>query len=624
MAFGIAKLQLSFLKILSHSNLLPFFGPVNYYEVANNESSPPEKVVAFCKNNPNFVDLINFFLAAEIAESSIIECCKLFKLEFYQVIIESPIDLIIKTRGILAHDILALETKCPYISTENILEMSIVSYLKNLLLHSGHTYYSLNDIYKKIKPIFTTLTTVQYHDTVIEMEKAGYIVRKREFASLYGIAMAESNVFKQIAFRQSKFVSGNEEFKSLDTKLDSDQILAILNTYREPVSIICGPPGSGKSKVIESIVDAAIDAGISAKKISLMATLGKAAKKLQHKDVSFSSTVHLGLSVESQSELDEIINGNIPHSLLDKELVLIDESSFLCLSMIARLLKSVPTTCRIVLIGDEDQLAPIGFGFIFRDLISSKLVPITRLKGNYRSESGIKTFADEVNAGAFNGNEPKDYLGHVHFMWTQNDGATKDALERYIPRLIVHQSLDYIHDLQVLVPTHRTYVGTQSINKLMQSCINADAKSKLRMDIGLFKHNDKVMFTKNSIKDGISNGDLAKITHIENDDDNITFSLSTESRTHYYTEAQMGLVTLAYASTIHKFNGCEIDYVAIVIPHEKISMLTKNELYSAITRARKGVFVFGSQYQFERALRHSSTNSRITMKSIDTAQIDNK
>ena len=617
-------MKLSFLKILSHSNLLPFFGPVNYYEVAKTESSPPEKVVAFCENNPDFVKLIYSFLAADIAEASIIECCKVFKLEFCQVIRESPIDLIIKTRGILANDIISLEKQCPYISTENILEMSIISYLKNVLLHAGHTYYSLNDIYKKIKPIFPTLTSEQYHGTVIEMEKSGYVVRKREFASLYAIAIAESNVFKEVASRQSKFVSGNEEFKSQDSQLDSDQILAIHNTFKQPVSIICGPPGSGKSKVIESIVDAAIDAGISPKKISLMATLGKAAKKLKHKEVSFSSTVHLGLSVESQSELDEILYGNIPHSLLNKELVLIDEASFLCLSMFARLLKSVPATCRIVLIGDEDQLAAIGFGFIFRDLILSKLVPLTRLKGNYRNESGIKTFADEVNAGTFNGNEPKDYFGHVHFMWTKNDDASKDALERYIPRLLVHQSLDYIHDLQVLVPTHRTYVGTQSINQLLQSCINADAKSKFRTDKGLFKHNDKVMFTKNSIKEGISNGDLAKITHIDNDNDNITFSLSTESRTHYYTEAQMSLVTLAYASTIHKFNGCEIDYVAIVIPHEKISMLTKNELYSAITRARKGVFVFGSQYQFERALKHSSTNSRITMKRIDTVQIDNK
>ena len=610
----VAPLSKQVIEIIAEAGICPSIGLRNINEVLENAGSRLSKsLINFTINHKGMCDVISLMLEAGLPKNTILDCIKVFSNELPNVIKSRPEELILKSTYILANDLISYSQRASTsYSAEQLIRASILSVLKNVALHIGHTYFPLNDVYKKLTPIFPELTPDIFKQIIFDLCDECYIKRFRNSGALYLLASKEFTSFKQIHER-NKQDTYLLEIDIDNSQLDASQKNAVKLVNDNNVSIINGPPGSGKSTVITYIIDAAIAGGVHKDEILLLATISKAAKRLNYPDISSAQTVHMGLRVQSSHELDKIVVGESSSIKLNTRLILIDEGSFLDFGIFIRLLSSAPLDCKIVILGDEYQIAPVGIGFIFRDLLLNG-TPFVKLNGNYRNSKGIKEFSQLINAA------PKDInkdFENVDMLWTQNDKETLSAISKYFPRLIVQEQLDYIDDIQVLVPTHKNFIGTDSINETIQSRINPDAYSKFRLEHGVFKVNDKVMFMKNNYKKGISNGDLGVIASIENNNDNIIFGISTDNRTHYIKAEDMGKVSLAYASTIHKFNGCELDTIVLVIPHDFISILTRNEIYSAITRAKKQVLILGSKTQFLRALQNSSTKARVTLSTIN-------
>lgn len=443
-------------------------------------------------------------------------------------------------------------------------------------------------------------TTLQVEDTIIEgMEK--FITDRRTPIA----TRLETDLYLD-ALAKGEFLKEEEKKLSIEPfKPAEEQEEAICMALTEPFSIITGGPGTGKTTVVNTIVQA-IEYLSPDASISMLAPTGKAAKRMAEITKRPASTIHKKLNLRITNSDKDIVE-------IEDDFVIIDESSMVDAHLFEKLISNVSSDTNILLVGDVNQLPSVGSGSILRDFINSNVVPTTKLVKVFRQaeQSPIVTNAYKLNSGA--DVEDMSFVPHSEMVLHEypNDYDIQNLIVDYVHYF---RSKMPLNDIAVLTPMRKGLLGVDRLNKVLQKSINPETKYTQQITINekeevYLREGDRVIQTANDNEKHISNGETGVIDAIyedvtESDDGKETAVTCIEvvyedsymgERTVIYNKSEAReQLELAYALTIHKSQGSE--YRAVIIPftREHKYMLKRNLIYTAWTRAKEEVVNIGS------------------------------
>ena len=399
---------------------------------------------------------------------------------------------------------------------------------------------------------------------------------------------------------------------------DEIQMQAILDAVTSKILILTGGPGTGKTTTTLGIITAFREAGA---KILLAAPTGRAAKRLSEATGLEAKTIHRLLEVKPPDGYQK--NEESP---LEGDVLIVDECSMIDIMLMYNLLKAVPDTMTLILVGDIDQLPSVGAGNVLRDIIDSGCFPVVRLTRIFRQAqtSRIVMNAHRINAGKLpdisNGRNA-DFF----FMDMEKEAAGKgmDAEDTAviaqltadtIVRLIKTNLPRYYHipssEIQVLTPMQRGVVGATNLNQALQNAINPIGQG-LKWGGYIFKVGDKVMQIRNNYDKEVFNGDIGTIADIDLEERNLR--VAYDDRYVEYDISELDELVLAYATTIHKSQGSEYPIVVIPVLMNHYVMLQRNLIYTGITRAKKILVLVGTRKALGYAVRNVTVTKRNTM-----------
>ncbi|MBQ6468772.1 MAG: ATP-dependent RecD-like DNA helicase [Lachnospiraceae bacterium] len=393
--------------------------------------------------------------------------------------------------------------------------------------------------------------------------------------------------------------------------LEEEQLRAIRYAARYGVTVITGGPGTGKTTVVNEILRYFESIGSD---VLLAAPTGRAARRMTEATGYEASTIHRLLEIGAIGDGDEGGFQFARNALnpLEADVVMIDEMSMVDISLMNALLRALTPGTRLVLVGDVDQLPSVGPGRVLRDVIDAGVFPTVRLTRIFRQ---AETSDIVVNAHRINrGQEPVLDNKSRDFFFLPRDDANR-IISNMIT-LIRDKLPSYVDaspfDIQVLTPMRKGMLGVERLNRILQEYLNPPSPEKEEKEYGefLFRVGDKVMQIKNDYQleweirgkygipvfrgNGVFNGDLGTVTSIDSYSNTMTVTFD-EGRTAEYTAEQMNELELAYAVTIHKSQGSEYPAVLLPLLGGPQLLMTRNLLYTAVTRARKCVVILGRQ-----------------------------
>lgn len=369
--------------------------------------------------------------------------------------------------------------------------------------------------------------------------------------------------------------------RSQNIVLAPQQRAAVAAVCQHRVVVVTGGPGVGKTTIVRAIASVLAGARLT---LDFATPTGRAAKRLSEATGRPARTIHRLLEVDPKTGRFKR-DSELP---LELDALILDEASMIDVSLAAALIDALPPDCRLVIVGDADQLPSVGPGAFLRDVIASGVVPTVRLTEIFRqaSESRIVQNAHRILRGQLPETAQAEDVGADFFVIPKRDPeeaaeVVRELVETRIPRRF---GLDPIRDIQVLTPMHKGPAGTIALNALLQSRLNATGASLTVRD-QVYRVGDKVMQTRNDYERDVYNGDVGAIVTL--DPRAKVAVVSFDDRLVQYDEAAIDQLVLAYATSIHKSQGSE--YPAVVIPMltAHFVMLNQNLLYTAVTRARR-------------------------------------
>lgn len=485
---------------------------------------------------------------------------------------------------------------------ERIQTVALYDKLRNGLVRTGCTCMSYDDLRSEAKD-FDEEAFNRYLEILISQGRV-----TRIGADLY--LSASVRIEETIASDMLRLREGNpksvearkvvEALNQTSIHYDPSQIKAIQNVFTSPVSILSGGPGTGKSTVCKGILQV-FDAFFPHSRVAMCAPTGKAAKRLSEavSDADGSTPYAPARTIHSLLGWDptkgSFIKGRTDQ--LEADFIIVDEMSMVDESVFLALLKAIPDNCRLLLIGDSDQLESIAPGRVLADLMESGLFTTSVLTEVHRQQpkegqpdsNGIVNLAEQIRL-----NKPCCFDKGVSFI-----SAPKETLVKQLFELVVKNNLDCEHT-QILAPRYQGECGIHEINRTLQHYYNpplhidgSDPSYRLKeyeLHVG-----DKVMLLKNMPAENVFNGDIGWITKIETS--KITVSFGTDHDVVFSKDISTYL-TLAYAISIHKAQGSEFQTAVVAAPRSDWFMLSKKLLYTAISRAKKSLYILGDQDTF--------------------------
>lgn len=504
-----------------------------------------------------------------------------------------------------------------------LLKMALEGFVcipQGILVQRGVELLEIEEIYIQ-SAILNMATTDKIQIETIEDEV---------FVYLMGLYNAETGIAaKLVELSMTKLDPLNKDIDAFiakfqdrfDIEYAQKQKLAIHKSLEEGILVITGGPGTGKTTTINSIIKMFEECE---QKVILAAPTGRAAKRMTEATDKEAKTIHRLLEYAyADDELAMTFNRREDNPL-EADVIIIDEMSMVDTTLMFHLLQAIKIGTRVLLVGDVDQLPSVGPGNVLRDIIESEFVPVVVLDEIFRQaeESMIVVNAHKINKGEapiLNAKD-KDFYFVSASEDTQIASTIVDLCSRRLPNF---NGFDSIREIQVLAPMKKGEAGVFALNKMLQHTLNEKGiKSELQFQKNLYRVGDKVMQMKNNYKlkwdniengkktgdgEGVFNGDIGYITRIDTESNEIIVCYD-ESRFVTYDQVTMAdEVTLAYAITIHKSQGSEFPVVVIPITWGPPMLLTRNLIYTAITRAKSLVVLVGQ----EKYLQHMIANSRI-------------
>lgn len=376
------------------------------------------------------------------------------------------------------------------------------------------------------------------------------------------------------------------------------QEAALRTALSHPLAIITGGPGTGKTTIIWLLARLFQAQGFS---LALTAPTGRAAKRMTEATQVDAETIHRLLMVDPKTQSFQRNRDNP----LEQDVVIVDESSMVDVFLFASLLDALPDGGRIILVGDADQLPPVGPGQVFSELIQSQKVPVARLDQVFRQKE--QSLIVENAYRIINGKQPKlapdDKLTDFYFIAKNEPDKVLSIMQRLVNERIPDRfELEADADLQILSPRNKGRLGVEELNHMMQKLLRKE-EGKLRQGAYSFTLGDRVMQLKNNYELGVYNGDMGRITEIYPKARELVADFDGKSLV--YEGRALEQLSLAYAITVHKSQGSEYPAVILPLTGDHHVMLYRKLVYTAITRARKLLVIVGSPKALDTAIRSS-------------------
>lgn len=452
--------------------------------------------------------------------------------------------------------------------------------------------------------------------TCIALAKLYYIERSAAF-NLTSLREQCDNYNIDVSAQIRQFEGEN------NIELHESQAQAVHSAVNNGVSVITGGPGTGKTTILKCILQILKRAGAS---ILLTAPTGRAAKRLSEAAGEEAKTIHRALGAE-------IVDGRsrfyyCESNKLPEDFIIVDEMSMVDCYLMNNLLKALRHGAKLLLVGDKDQLASVGAGNVLSDIIKSNTVPCSLLTRIYRqaADSGIITNAHLINAGKM----PKlSNAGSDFFM--SNIAEPANICETVIG-MVTKRIPDYLgttpSSIQVLAALKNGAAGVKNLNLQLQAALNPPDRTRreLRYADTVFRDGDRIMHVVNNYElswrkydngkheegTGVFNGDIGVITEVMPGTNEMTVQFE-DGRVCLYTHENLMELTLAYAITIHKSQGCEFPVVIIPVIRGSSTIMTRNLLYTAVTRAKNMVVLVGEQGSVRAMVNNLDVSVRYTM-----------
>lgn len=488
----------------------------------------------------------------------------------------------------------------------------------------GHLYVELDALRTSVTQILEIDKTLA-HDTIkraltelYQQDKIKLITHEeKNFISLPKFYHSEKGIAKKILrlleSPQSRVTFDiNAIYQSLrlpDAKgieLNEDQQRGILACLQNKVSIITGGPGTGKTTLVKRLIGILEENHV---RVKLAAPTGRAAKRMFESTGKTTETLHRLLEF-TPSTMDFARN---EENGLEADVVIVDEASMVDVFLMHSLLKALPNNAQLLLLGDVDQLPPVGAGNVLNDLIAAEIIEVTRLTKIFRQaqDSTIIVNAHRINRGEFPQACAPGARKDFAFFKEEIPENTFALLRSIFTKKLAQAGIDP-KDAIVLVPMNRGVVGTQRINQELQNILNHGTPDTPQLSVfgQLYKVNDRVMQIRNNYEKFVFNGDIGVITAIKTADQQLTVCFG--ERDVEYDFAEVNELSLAYAISIHKSQGSEFSAVIIPIFMQHFILLQRNLIYTAVTRAKKLCILIGQPKAIAMGVRNVKNVDRLT------------
>lgn len=412
-----------------------------------------------------------------------------------------------------------------------------------------------------------------------------------------------------------------------------EQKNAIINSINSGVSVITGGPGTGKTTIIKCIIEILSQ---HKKDFMLLAPTGRASKRMSDSTGCEAKTIHRALEVGEGGVGQFVHNEKNP---FDIDCVIVDEVSMVDVALMSSLCKALPRDCKLILVGDKDQLPSVGAGNVLADILACEKITVSMLTKIYRQADNSLIIS---NAHLINdGHMPVIDNSSTDFFFEER--AELDAIKNSVVNMVCQRLPKFTGldptQIQVLAPLKAGVCGIDNLNRTLQEKINPPSINKQEFQVGetIFRVGDKVMQTSNNYNlvwtrlngfieeegEGVFNGDIGFIEKIDFQNGE-TLVVFEDGRHCVYPRTDLGQLSLAYAITIHKSQGSEFDVVIIPIISGAPIILTRNLIYTAVTRAKKMVVLVGLPENLKKMVKNKHTVQRYTMLKDLIAQEDSK
>lgn len=615
------------------------FNPSKLTIVRGISASKAVKIAEAFKEIKKMQNAVMFLQKYNITTNMAVKIYKKYLDRVEEVLNTNPYKLVedIDGIGFLTADVIARKLGIPFDSAFRM-RAGILHILKENSDKNGNTYLPIKEMNLGIKKLlqlevkkYGELVESVLNELAIDSAIKRFDVQESPVIMLTKFALMERSIAEKLVLLKENEKSGkicleNEilEYERLNKiEMHQNQKEAVETAYNNGVSVITGGPGTGKTTIIKCIISTFKNIN---KKVLLLAPTGRAAKKLNESTGLEASTIHRALGVDFQNGAG-MFAFNESNKLM-ADVIIVDEVSMVDVSLMYNLLKAIKRTTKLILVGDKNQLPSVGAGNVLADVLHSEIITTIELTKIYRQDekSLIVTNAHAINEGAMPrlDNTSKDFF-------FANKKESVDIAEAVVNltavRIPKYLNIDPLK-IQVLAPIRLGASGVINLNIELQKVLNPSSKNKAEIvtEKTIYRVGDKIMqiannYTQEWIKvkgmireegKGVYNGDIGFIEAI-NKETNELIVMFEDGRRSYYSRGEINQIVLSYATTIHKSQGSEFDVVIIPITGGAPSIMTRNLLYTAVTRAKQMVVLVGSEFNLKRMIDNTYTKKRYSM-----------
>lgn len=499
------------------------------------------------------------------------------------------------------------------------IKAGIIYTLYESSVKGGHTCLPDNMLYKEasnllevtedeVRAVLSIMEEIKLH----RIEETNYIAGKINYNTENAIATKLIRLNKTAEKWDMDIDSELASYqKTNNITLDAQQNEAIRSIFNNGVAVITGGPGTGKTTIIKGITTIL---GQRKKKVVLCAPTGRASKRMTEATGEDAKTIHRLLGVEYGSDNSFMRKESNP---LEADVIIVDEISMADIYIFNSLLKAIPSGARLVLVGDKDQLPSVSCGNILSDIITSNLIEVIYLTNIYRQakDSMIVSNAHRINKGEM----PVFRSATDFFMSSKTDSSDilSDVISMTKDRIPNFAKVSPM-DIQVLAPMKKGIVGVDNLNVQLQQALN-DSGSQITYQNTIFRRGDKVMqninnytiewrkFDHSESGTGVFNGDIGYVNSVEKGVVTVEFE---DGKVVEYHGADLEQLMLAYCISVHKSQGSEFPVVILVVSGGNYMIMTRNLLYTAVSRAKQMVVIVGDENSLSKMVANNFTVKR--------------
>lgn len=594
-----------------------------------------EDISKTLKQNSRQREAVIFMQTYGITSAMAVKIYEKYEDTIYDLIKNNPYELAERVQGIGFRTADAIAQKAGIDRNSQMRILSGILYALKSAVSNGHVFLPITLLQEEVCRLLTIdCETIEDYITELAIDKKIIVKKKNEQINVYISALyyMEQNIAFMLSSLNISFSSGLTTYVSSIEKIekeeglvpDEKQRLAITQAIGSGLLVITGGPGTGKTTVLKTIIRLFEEEGLE---VLLTAPTGRAAKRMSEATGREASTIHRLLEVRVSDGDGPVLFEKNKDNPIEADVVIVDEMSMVDVFLMNSLLSAIPVGCRLILTGDVNQLPSVGAGNVLRDIIESGRYHVVTLDKIFRQGelSNIVVNAHRINAGEIF--SPATVGRDFIFLEREDMKELKLALlimmKNKLPSVMNISSFD----IQVLCPMKKGGVGVEEMNRLLQQYLNppSNEKKEYRTASTLFREGDKVMQVKNNYQTeweirsesgfvhesgtGIFNGDMGVIECINSYSSVMTVRFDDDKIVDYPFKA-LDELEIAYAVTVHKSQGSEYEVIILPLFSGSKLLMTRNILYTAVTRAKTCVCVIGRAEAFMEMIRNIGDTRR--------------